>query len=54
MTLDAENNEPEKEEAKPSLVEIGVAFGRLLRARANEACADLIDKGFIDSLYEDD
>lgn len=47
-------NELEKEEARPSLVEIGVAFCRSLRARGDAARATPADKAFIDSLYGDD
>lgn len=45
--------ELEREQARPSLVEIGVAFARELRARANPAGGRPAGKAFRDSLYED-
>lgn len=42
-----------REQAKPSLVEIGVAFARDLRARAGPAGGRPADKAFRDSLYDD-
>jgi antitoxin VapB len=46
-------HELERENAKPSMVEIGVQFCRDLRARGNPAKGKPIDKAFRDSLYED-
>lgn len=46
-------HELERERCKPSLVEIGVAFCRELRARGNPERGKPADKAFIDSLYED-
>lgn len=46
-------NELERERGKPSLVEVGVAFCRELRARGDAGVAKAADKAFIDSLYED-
>jgi antitoxin VapB len=46
--------ELEREEEKPSLVEIGVAFCRSLRAKGDAARAAPADKAFIDSLYGDE
>jgi len=42
-----------RERARPSLVEVGVAFTRALRARAAPAAGRPADKAFRDSLYED-
>jgi antitoxin VapB len=47
-------HEFEREQAKPSVVEISVDFARRLRARASAAGGRPADKAFIDSLYEDD
>jgi antitoxin VapB len=47
-------HELEREQGKPSLVEIGVKFCRDLRARGNPAKGKSVDKAFRDSLYEDD
>lgn len=47
-------NELKREKAKPSLVEIGLKFGREVRARSDLANGKPADKDFIDSLYEDD
>ena len=44
----------ERERAKPSLVELGMKFGREVRARSNLQKGLPADKAFIDSLYEDD
>ena len=45
--------ELEREAGKPSLVEIGVAFGRELRAKGRSARGKPADKAFRDSLYEE-
>jgi len=47
-------NELERETEKPSLVEIGMAYARQVRARGNPERGKPADKAFIDSLYEDD
>lgn len=47
-------HELEREQAKPSLVEIGVEFCRELRARGKPERGQPADKAFRDSLYEDD
>ena len=47
-------HELEREQGKPSLVEISRAFARDLRAKGNPAEARPVDKAFIDSLYKDD
>jgi antitoxin VapB len=47
-------HELEREQGKPSLVEIGVAFSRALRARGKPESGKPADKDFIDSLYEGD
>lgn len=47
-------HELEREQAKPSLVEIGVKFTRDLRARSRPERGKPADKEFRDSLYEDD
>jgi len=47
-------HELEREEKKPSLVEIGIAFARDLRARGNPQTGLPADKTFRDSLYESD
>jgi len=47
-------NELEREEAKPSLVEVGIAFCRALRAKGDVSRRAPADKVFIDSLYEGD
>lgn len=46
-------NELEREQGKPSLVDLGVDFCRQLRARGNPNRGRPADKAFIDSLYED-
>ena len=46
-------HELEREQGKPSLVDIGIAFTRKLRARADITKAAPANKAFIDSLYED-
>ena len=46
-------NELEREGAKPSLVEIGVAFCRDLQAKGRPALGRPADKAFRDALYED-
>jgi antitoxin VapB len=47
-------HELEREQGKPSLVDLGLAFGRELRARGNPERAQPADKDFIDALYESD
>jgi antitoxin VapB len=47
-------HELERERAKPSLVELGLKFGREVRARSHPEKGLPADKAFIDSLYEDD
>ena len=44
-------NELEREEGVPSLVDKGVAFVRALHLRARPSNGKLADKAFIDSLY---
>ena len=46
-------HELEREQGKPSLVDLGVQFCRDLRARGNPAKGQPADKAFRDSLYED-
>jgi antitoxin VapB len=46
-------NELEREQAKPSLVEVGMRYAREVRARSNPEHGLPADKAFIDSLYED-
>ena len=46
-------HELEREQGKPSLVDLGVKFCRDLRARGNPAKGQPADKAFRDSLYED-
>ena len=48
------SHELERERAKPSLVELSLAFARDLRAKGNPEKGLPADKAFIDSLYEDD
>lgn len=50
---EALRKELEREQGKPSLVEISAAFARELRAKGDPAKALPADKAFIDSLYED-
>ena len=45
-------HELEREEAKPTLVEKGVAFVQALKARAQPSAARAADKAFIDGLYD--
>lgn len=45
-------HELEREEAKPSLVELGLEFCRDLRARGKPERGKPADKAFRDSLYE--
>jgi len=45
-------HELEREQGKPSLVELGVEFCRELRAKGNPAKGQPVDKAFRDSLYE--
>lgn len=47
-------HELEREQAKPSLVEIGIAFCRDLRAKGDPSKGKPADKAFRDSLYEND
>lgn len=47
-------HELEREGASPSLVGIGVAFARKVRAMGDPSKIQPVDKAFIDSLYEDD
>lgn len=47
-------HELEREEGKPSLVEIGVRFVRELRAKGDPSKGKPADKVFRDSLYERD
>ncbi|MER9791288.1 type II toxin-antitoxin system VapB family antitoxin [Mesorhizobium sp. M0213] len=47
-------HELEREQARPSLVEIGVRFCRDLRARGKPDHGKPADKAFRDSLYEND
>ena len=51
---DALEHELEREQGKPDLVEIGLQFGRALRARGHPERGKPADKEFIDSLDEDD
>lgn len=46
-------NELEREQNKPSLVELGSRFAEQVRARGNPERGLPADKAFIDSLYED-
>jgi antitoxin VapB len=48
------SHELEREQAKPSLVEIGVGFLRDLRAKARPELGRAADKTFRDSLYENE
>jgi antitoxin VapB len=48
------SHELERENAKPSLVELGMKFAREVRARSDPEKGLPADKAFIDSLYEDD
>lgn len=45
-------HELEREQSKPSLVELGVQFCRDLRAKGNPHRGKAADKAFRDSLYE--
>lgn len=45
-------HELEREQGKPSLVDLGVSFCRNLRAKGNPARGLPADKAFRDSLYE--
>ena len=51
---DALRRELDRELAKPSLVEQGLAFTRALRAKGRPERGLPADKEFIDSLYEND
>ncbi|MDT2023251.1 type II toxin-antitoxin system VapB family antitoxin [Methylocella sp. CPCC 101449] len=46
-------HELEREQGKPSLVELGIQFTRDLRAKGQPAEGQPADKAFRDSLYED-
>ena len=46
-------HELEREQGKPSLVDLGVKFCRDLRAKGQPARGRPADKAFRDSLYED-
>jgi antitoxin VapB len=46
-------HELEREQTKPSLVEIGVEFARRLRLKAGPAATAPMSKADIDALYED-
>ncbi|MBB4383033.1 type II toxin-antitoxin system VapB family antitoxin [Bradyrhizobium sp. SBR1B] len=46
-------HELEREQGKPTLVDLGVQFCRDLRARGNPQRGKAADKAFRDSLYED-
>jgi len=48
------SHELQREQDKPSLVEVGMKFAREVRARSNPEKGLPADKAFIDSLYEDD
>jgi antitoxin VapB len=47
------SHELEREQARPSIVEVGIKFCRDLRARGKPERGKPADKAFIDSLYED-
>ena len=47
-------HELEREQAQPSLVEIGIEFLRELRAKGRPELGKPVDKAFRDSLYEND
>lgn len=47
-------HELEREQGKPSLVDVGIQFCRDLRAKGNPAMGQPADKAFRDSLYGDD
>jgi antitoxin VapB len=47
-------NELEREQGKPSLVDVGVRFIRELRAKGDPSKGKPADKAFRDSLYERD
>jgi antitoxin VapB len=53
VVREALRHELEREEAKPSLVDKGVAFVRALKARAQPSLAQTADKAFLDDLYGD-
>ncbi len=46
-------HELEREQGRPSLVDLGVKFCRDLRAKGRPATGHPADKAFRDSLYED-
>lgn len=46
-------HELEREQGKPSLVDLGVQFCRDLRAKGDPTRGNAADKAFRDSLYED-
>lgn len=47
-------HELEREGASPSLVEIGMAFARKVKAMGDPEKIQPVDKAYIDSLYERD
>jgi len=47
-------NELEREQARPSLVDVGIAFLRDLRRKGRPEEGKPVDKAFRDSLYEHD
>lgn len=51
---EALSHELEREQQKPDLVELSIAFARALRAEGHPERGRPADKDFIDSLYEDD
>lgn len=51
---EALQNELEREQGKPDLVELSIAFADALRAKGRPDLGKPADKDFIDSLYEDD
>ena len=51
---EALRHELEREQAKPSLVDVGIAFLRNLRGKGRPERAQPVGKEFRDSLYEQD
>jgi len=47
-------HEFEREQAKPSLVDLGLKFCAELRAKGDQARSLPVDKAYRDALYEDD
>jgi antitoxin VapB len=47
-------HELEREQGRPSTVELGLQFARDLRATGDPARGQPVDKAFRDSLYEDE